>query len=113
MPLQNRVSPFGELFTTPARGTLMGNRGGRLHDAQRKLGMRRWSSKQWICCVLDFNGRALRRDIQHQAVHHGTAGRDVTGLIYQGSRMFSLFFHLACEIRASGSAARLRCRRLG
>ena len=57
MPLQNRVSPFGELFVTPARGTLMGNRGGRLHDAQRKLGMRRWSSKQWICCVLDFKGR--------------------------------------------------------
>jgi hypothetical protein len=57
MPLQNRVSPFGEMFTTPARGTLMGNRGGRLHDAQRKLGMRRWSSKQWICCVLDFNDR--------------------------------------------------------
>ena len=35
----------------------MGNRGGRIHDAQRKLGSRRWSSKQWICCVLDFNGR--------------------------------------------------------
>ena len=37
MPLQSRVSPFGELFATPARGTLMGNRGGRLHDSQRKL----------------------------------------------------------------------------
>ena len=24
MPLQSRVSPFGELFATPARGTLMG-----------------------------------------------------------------------------------------
>jgi hypothetical protein len=57
MPLQNRVSPFGELFVTPARGTLMGNRGGRLHDAQRKLGTRRWTSRQWICCVLDFNDR--------------------------------------------------------
>ena len=31
MPLQNRVNPFGELIATPARGTLMGNRG-RLHD---------------------------------------------------------------------------------
>jgi hypothetical protein len=57
MPLQNRVSPFGELFATPARGTLMGNRGGRLHDAQRKLGTRRWSSRQWICCKLEFNDR--------------------------------------------------------
>src|SRR5882724_2357593 len=57
MPLQNRVSPFGELFVTPARGTLMGNRGGRLHDARRQLASRRWSSKQWICCQLDFNDR--------------------------------------------------------
>lgn len=35
----------------------MGNRGGRLHDAQRKLTARRWVSKQWICCQLDFNNR--------------------------------------------------------
>ncbi len=35
----------------------MGNRGGRIHDANKKLAARRWSSKQWICCVLDFNGR--------------------------------------------------------
>ena len=57
MPLPSRVSPFGELSASPARGTLMGNRGGQIHDAQRKLGPRRWSSRQWICCVLDFNGR--------------------------------------------------------
>lgn len=57
MPLQNRVTPFGELTLSSARGLLMGNRGGRLHDAQRKLGTRRWTSKQWICCKLDFNNR--------------------------------------------------------
>ena len=57
MPLQNRVDPFGNLFATPARGMLMGNRGGRLHDAKRKLGRRRWTSRQWICCKLDFNNR--------------------------------------------------------
>jgi hypothetical protein len=57
MPLPNRVSPFGELFATPARGLLMGNRGGRLHDAHRKLGNRRWVSWHWICCQLEFNGR--------------------------------------------------------
>ncbi len=57
MPLQNRVSPFGELFATPARGILMGNRGGRIHDGNRKLANRRWASRQWICCVLDFKGR--------------------------------------------------------
>jgi hypothetical protein len=57
MPLQNRVTPYGELVATPAHGTMMGNRGGRLHDAQRKLGSRRWTSKQWICCKLEFNDR--------------------------------------------------------
>jgi hypothetical protein len=57
MALQNRVSPFGELFADPARGLLMGNRGGRLHDSGRKLGSRRWTSRQWICCQLDFNNR--------------------------------------------------------
>ena len=57
MPLQNRVDPFGELFAASARGLFMGNRGGRLHDAQRKLGARRWTSKQWICCRLEFNNR--------------------------------------------------------
>ena len=57
MPLQSRVSPFGELFATPARGTLMGNRGGRLHDSQRKLSARRWVNRAWICCKLAFNDR--------------------------------------------------------
>lgn len=57
MPLQSRVSPFGDLFATSARGTLMGNRGGRLHDSDKKLTARRWTSKQWICCKLDFNDR--------------------------------------------------------
>jgi len=57
MPLQNRVSHFGELFAASARGTLMGNRGGRLHDEARTLTSRRWTSKQWICCKLEFNNR--------------------------------------------------------
>ena len=57
MPLQNRVSPFGELFATPARGTLMGNRGGKFHRDDRTLGARHWVSRQWICCVLSFKGR--------------------------------------------------------
>ena len=57
MTLRNRVTPFGDLTITPARGLLMGNRGGRLHDAQRNLSARRWASKQWICCKLGFNNR--------------------------------------------------------
>jgi hypothetical protein len=57
MPLQNRVNPFGELFASEARGTLFGNRGGRFHRDDRTLSARRWTSWQWICCVLAFKGR--------------------------------------------------------
>lgn len=57
MPLQNRVTPFGELIADPARGTFMGNRGGRFHRPDRTLGHRRFVSKQWICCALDFKSR--------------------------------------------------------
>ncbi len=57
LPLPNRVDPFGNLFATPARGTLLGNRGGRFHGDGRKLTGRRWASKQWICCVLEFKNR--------------------------------------------------------
>jgi len=61
MALQNRVDPFGELTATPARGMFFGNRGGRFHRDDRTLGKRRWASRQWICCVLQFNGR--RHDV--------------------------------------------------
>jgi len=57
MPLLNRVDPFGELFATPARGLFLGNRGGRIHTGKKRLTRRRWASKQWICCVLEFKGR--------------------------------------------------------
>lgn len=57
MALQNRVNPFGELFADPALGRFMGNRGGRIHTGEGTLTQRRWSSRQWICCVLAFKGR--------------------------------------------------------
>lgn len=56
-PLPNRVDPFGELFATPARGSLLGNRGGRFHREDQTLGRRRWTNRQWICCVLEFKNR--------------------------------------------------------
>ncbi len=55
-PLQNRVTPFGEIIATPARGTLMGNRGGCLHDGEQGLGRRRWVSRRWIACLLEYKG---------------------------------------------------------
>jgi hypothetical protein len=55
MPLQNRVTPFGELIATPHRGTLMGNRGC-LHDGHRRV-RRPFALRRWIACVLEFRGR--------------------------------------------------------
>jgi hypothetical protein len=61
MPLQNRVRPNGEIVSVVARGTMMGNRGGRLHRPDRTLGQRHWASRRWICCRLDFAAR--RREV--------------------------------------------------
>ena len=57
MALQNRVFPSGDIVADPARGTFMGNRGGRIHDpeTQSLYSRRRWASKQWICCKTEFN----------------------------------------------------------
>ena len=56
MPLQNRVTPFGEIVAEPWRGRLTGNRGC-LHDAEGRLGAPRWRTQAWIACRLDFRGR--------------------------------------------------------
>jgi hypothetical protein len=57
-PLRNRVFPDGSIAAVAARGLLMGNRGGRIHDpATRTLGTRRFRSRAWICCLLEFKGR--------------------------------------------------------
>ena len=56
--LQNRVTPTGDIITTPARGLFMGNRGGRIHNPETKtLTRRRWASRRWICCVTEFKNR--------------------------------------------------------
>ncbi|MFN8506808.1 MAG: hypothetical protein U0547_04495 [Dehalococcoidia bacterium] len=59
MPLQNRVTPFGELVAVPARGTLTGNRG-IIHDGSRRI-VRQWANPHWIACLLEFRGR--RREV--------------------------------------------------
>ncbi len=55
MPKQNRVTPWGELIATPARGTLLGNRGC-LHDAQQQI-RKLYLGKRWIICKLQFKNR--------------------------------------------------------
>lgn len=90
MPLQNRVDPFGDLIATPSRGLFMGNRGGRVHTDARTLTTRRWASRQWICCVLDFKGRQ----------------RDVWGRFYT-----ELFFLDEVTALAAGHRPCFECRR--
>jgi hypothetical protein len=61
MPLQNRVTPTGEIITTPHRGLFIGNRG-IIHDpATKTLLRKRWSTPAWLTCVCEFRGR--RREV--------------------------------------------------
>jgi hypothetical protein len=60
MPLQNRVDPFGEIFSVPERGLFTGNRG-IIHDpATKALLNKRWTLQAWIICRCAFKG--VRRE---------------------------------------------------
>jgi hypothetical protein len=59
MPLQNRVTPFGEILALPGRGLLVGNRG-ILHDDHRRI-VRLSQCRRWIACTLEFRG--IRRTV--------------------------------------------------
>jgi len=54
MPLQNRVTPLGDLIAHPGRGLVYGNRGC-LHDERGRI-RRRYNGKRWIACRLRFRG---------------------------------------------------------
>jgi hypothetical protein len=56
MPLQNRVTPSGDIIATPHRGSFTGNRG-IIHDPATKTLARRWAGKAWLTCVCEFRGR--------------------------------------------------------
>jgi len=55
MPLQNRVTPFGDLVALEGRGLVIGNRGV-LHDETRRI-VRHSQVRRWIACRLEFRGR--------------------------------------------------------
>jgi hypothetical protein len=92
MPLQNRVTPDGEIIATPHRGLMMGNRGGAFHLPDRTLGARRWATRQWIACVLEFKGR-------HRAA------------MMQPNRYTELFFLDEATALAAGHRPCFECRR--
>ena len=54
MPIQNRVTPLGDLIADPARGLVYGNRGC-LPGADGMI-RRRYATRRWIACRLRFRG---------------------------------------------------------
>jgi hypothetical protein len=61
MPLQNRVTPFGDIVAIAQRGLFTGNRG-IIHDpATKTLLKKRWATKAWLICVCEYKGR--RREV--------------------------------------------------
>jgi hypothetical protein len=86
MPLQNRVTPFGDIVAIPQRGTFTGNRG-IIHDpASRTLLNRRWTSKAWLICLCEFRGR--RRAVM--------AGRSWTELFFLDEAVALAAGHRPC-----------------
>ena len=59
MPLQNRVTPFGQIVSLPGRGLMMGNRG-ILHDDHRRI-RRASQCRRWITCRLSYKN--IRRTV--------------------------------------------------
>jgi hypothetical protein len=53
VPERNRVTPYGQIIVSPLRGSWMGNRGC-IHRGREIV--RRWNSKHWIACALEFKG---------------------------------------------------------
>jgi hypothetical protein len=90
MPLQNRVTPLGELVADPARGLVYGNRGC-LHDASGRI-RRRFAVKRWIACRLEFRGWQR-------------------GRLLQPGRFTELFFLDEATALAAGHRACALCRR--
>jgi hypothetical protein len=54
VPLQNRVTPFGDVVTAPERGLVYGNRGC-LHNRDGRI-VRRAATRRWIACRLSYRG---------------------------------------------------------
>jgi len=98
MPLQNRVTPFGEIVAIAQRGLFTGNRG-IIHDPQTKslLG-RRWASKAWLICTCDFQGR--RRAVM--------GGRSWTELFFLDEAVALAAGHRPCFFCRRAAAERFR-----
>src|SRR5687768_17443665 len=98
MPLQNRVTPFGDIVAIPQRGMFIGNRG-IIHDpATRTLLNRQWSSKAWIICSCEYKG--ARRQVM--------ATRSWTELFFLDEAIALAAGHRPCFLCRREAAERFR-----
>jgi hypothetical protein len=89
VPRRNRVTPFGDIIATEARGLMFGNRGV-LHDERGRL-VRDWQVRRWISCRLEFKGRRRK--------------------LLQPGRFTELFFLDEATALAAGHRPCAECRR--
>ena len=97
-PLQNRVTPTGEIIATPHRGMFTGNRG-IIHDPKTKtLLSKRWASTAWLTCLCEFRGR--RREVM--------GGRSWTELFFLDEATALAAGHRPCFYCRRDDAVRFR-----
>ncbi|SDR91931.1 hypothetical protein [Bradyrhizobium canariense] len=98
MPLQNRVTPEGDVIVDPHRGMFTGNRG-IIHDpATKTLLNKRWSNPAWLTCVCEFRGR--RREVM--------GGRSWTELFFLDEATAFAAGHRPCFFCRRDNANRFR-----
>ena len=98
MPLQNRVTPSGDIIATPHRGMFTGNRG-IIHDpATKTLLSKRWASQAWITCLCEFRG--WRRKVM--------GGRSWTELFFLDEATAFAAGHRPCFYCRRGDALKFR-----
>jgi hypothetical protein len=98
MPLQNRVTPTGDIIVTAHRGMFTGNRG-IIHDpATKTLLGRRWASQAWLTCVCEFRG--WRREVM--------GGRSWTELFFLDEATALAAGHRPCFFCRRDDAKRFR-----
>jgi hypothetical protein len=98
VPLQNRVTPLGEIVAIPQRGMFTGNRG-IIHDPRtRTLLSRRWTTKAWIVCAREYKG--VRRAVM--------GGRSWTELFFLDEATALAAGHRPCFFCRREAAERFR-----
>ena len=98
MPLQNRVTPSGDIIADPHRGLFTGNRG-IIHDPATKTLLRKhWSTPAWLVCLCEFKG--WRRKVM--------GGRSWTELFFLDEATAFAAGHRPCFVCRRDDANRFR-----